>query len=186
MGRSVVVGIDYSLSCPCLCILKSGTKDFSKTEIHYLTDNKKLTGVFGNITGHLHEDWTSPEERYENIASWALHEKMSQDDEVYMEDYSFGSKGRVFHIAENAGLLKHQMWKVGIKFVTIPPTVIKKYFTGKGNSDKNKMEEAFKAKTGIDLYKILGKDRGKSVISPVSDIVDAYAIACYGLDQSKT
>jgi Holliday junction resolvasome RuvABC endonuclease subunit len=151
-----------------------------ETDIHYLTDNKKLTGSFGNITGHFHEEWRSPEERYENIATWVLNGKLTPNDKVYIEDYSFGSTGRVFHIAENMGQLKYQLYRAGIKFETIPPTVIKKYFFGKGNADKDKMYEAFLSKTNIDLYQTLGKSRGKKVISPISDIVDAYAIACYG------
>lgn len=180
MGR--IIGIDYSLSCPCLCIQEKNNTEFLKSKIHFLTDNKKMTGVFGNITGHIHLDYISPEQRYEQIAFWTLKQldKINEIEKVFIEDYSFGSKGRTFHIAENAGLLKYQLYKLGISFATIPPTTIKKYYTGKGNADKNKMEESFRNQTGIDLYKTLGKDRGKNVISPISDIVDSYAITNYG------
>jgi len=180
MGR--LIGIDYSLSCPALCIQEKNNTEFVQSKIHYLIDNKKMTGVFKNIIGHFHMDYKSPEQRYEQITFWTLKQmgKISDIEKVFIEDYSFGSKGKTFNIAENAGLLKYQLYKLGISFCTIPPTTIKKHFTGKGNADKNKMEETFINQTGIDLYKLLGKDRGKNVVSPISDIVDSYALVKYG------
>jgi hypothetical protein len=185
MGR--IIGIDYSLTCPCICVQEKSNTKFIDSKIHYLTDNKKMTGVFGNIIGHSHMDYNSPEQRYEQITFWTINQmgKISDIERVFIEDYSFGSKGKVFHIAENAGLLKYQMYKLGIKFETIPPTRIKK-FVGKGNYSKDQMYDAFLNKTGIDLYKQLGITRGKKVSSPVSDIVDSYFIACYGLEQNNT
>ena len=32
-------------------------------------------------------------------------------DVISIEDYSMGSRGRVFHIGENAGILKYRLWK---------------------------------------------------------------------------
>ncbi|MGA0152576.1 MAG: hypothetical protein ACO3LG_02925, partial [Ilumatobacteraceae bacterium] len=82
-----------------------------------------------------------------------------------------------FHIAENCGLLKYLLWKEGYKYTTAAPTVIKKYATGKGNADKQKMYEAFYENTQLDLISIFSKT-GR-LTSPVTDIVDAYYLTCY-------
>ena len=102
-------------------------------------------------------------------------------DKVFLEGYSYGSTGKVFHIAENTGVLKYLMWDEELNFEIIPPTVIKKFATGKGNANKEKMYEAFCTENpNLDLRSQL-TPRSSNVISPVSDIVDAYFIAKYGI-----
>ncbi len=98
---------------------------------------------------------------------------------IFIEDYSYGSKGKVFNLAENAGLLKYKMWDVGYRFELVPPTVLKKFATGKGNADKEGMYEAFVSQTGVNLQKIMFPDR-KTLASPVTDIVDSYWLSQYG------
>jgi len=100
---------------------------------------------------------------------------------VMIEDYSFGSKGRVFNLAENCGLLKYLLYINGYKFFTVPPTVVKKFATGKGNATKEKMYEAFIAETQIDLHNIISPTT--KLGSPTTDIVDAWYIARYMIDQ---
>jgi Holliday junction resolvasome RuvABC endonuclease subunit len=88
-----------------------------------------------------------------------------------------GASGRVFNIAENIGLLKHKMWKEGIAFITPAPTAVKKLFTGKGNSNKTAMYDAFLNKgLDVDLEKLLNCASDKS---PLADITDAYAMCDY-------
>lgn len=177
-------GFDYSMSCPALCILGSdGTWQTSTT--YFLTEKKKYQNVFGThkgfqVIGEPIPLWDSPEERwYELAMHFSRILQPVQHDEwfVALEDYSMGSKGKVFHIAENTGILKHMLWKCGYKFVTVPPTQIKKYATGKGNAKKEQMRDAFLKDTGVDLSKIMGQD-GK-LDSPVTDVIDAYYIAKY-------
>jgi len=95
-----------------------------------------------------------------------------------IEDYSFGSKGRVFNLAENCGLLKHKLYTGGYKFSTVAPTVIKKFATGKGNANKEVMYESFLRETGLNLNAVLSP-RSTKIGSPVNDIVDAWYIANY-------
>jgi len=57
---------------------------------------------------------------------------------VFMEGYAFGATGRVFQIAENTGSLKYQLWKEGLGYDVYPPSMIKKFATGKGNANKEK------------------------------------------------
>jgi len=124
------------------------------------------------------------QERYENIASWVLTilaEFKKEEVVILIEDYSFGSKGKVFNLAENCGILKYMLYKNGYKFFTVPPTVVKKYATGKGNATKEKMYEAFLNETFIDLHSIISPTT--KLGSPTTDIVDAWYIAKYMIDK---
>ena len=97
---------------------------------------------------------------------------------IAIEGYSYGSKGKVFHIAENTGVLKYKIFQNGIPLEVIPPTTIKKFATGKGNADKVAMHKFFKTDTGIDLKNKITPDKG-TVDNPVSDIVDSYYVCKY-------
>ena len=174
----ITVGIDYSLTSPCVCISKD--KTFSNSYFYFLNDRKTVQGKFHNILGEEHEEYLTDQERYENIASWVLTILGGFEKEevvVLIEDYSFGSKGKVFNLSENCGILKYMLYKNDYKFFTVPPTVVKKYATGKGNATKEKMYEAFVAETGIELHNIISPTT--KLGSPTTDVVDAWYIARY-------
>lgn len=179
------VGIDYSLSCPCVAV--SINNQFSDSKIYYLSDRKAVTGlVMPNVIGVLHDEYLTDQERYENIALWVIEILNNLTDrEIYImiEDYSFGSKGKVFHIAENCGILKYLLYKNNYQFLTAPPTVIKKFATGKGNADKQKMFDAFFAETNIDLHKKISPTT--KLGSPTTDIVDAWYMSKYMIETLK-
>jgi Holliday junction resolvasome RuvABC endonuclease subunit len=180
----IVVGIDYSLTCPCVCV--STDKTFANSSVHFLTDRKAVVGKFRNINGTQHNEYLSEQERYENIANWVLSilngltNLTCEEIHIMIEDYSFGSKGKVFHIAENCGLLKYLLYKNDYKFSTVPPTVVKKFATGKGNAKKENMLEKFVAETGLDLHNILSPTT--KLGSPTTDVVDAWYMARYMID----
>jgi Holliday junction resolvasome RuvABC endonuclease subunit len=94
---------------------------------------------------------------------------------VKLEDYSFASKGKTFHIAENMGMLKYKFYKLKIPFELIAPSSIKKYATGKGNSNKEAMIETYKEVAGFDLLSELDCTYN----SPASDVADSYFICKY-------
>ena len=172
------IGIDYSMSTPAMCLMGESTA-FNDCKFYYLTGVKKAEGIFyrGNIIGTLHKEYYSEQERFDDISDFFLTKIpiTKPAPSIAIEDYSFGSTGRIFNIAENTGLLKHKLWEVGYKFSVVAPTTIKKYASGKGNADKVKMYETFVKETGIELSKIMFPDRALG--SPVSDIVDSYYIA---------
>lgn len=179
----IVVGIDYSLTSPCVCV--SRDKTFSNSFFYYLNDRKSVQGVCLNIFGEEHEEYLTDQQRYENIAEWVLTilgNFRNEEIVILIEDYSYGSKGKVFHIAENCGILKYLLFKNGYRFFTVPPTVVKKYATGKGNATKEKMYEAFVAETGVDLHRIISPTT--KLGSPTTDIVDAWYIARYMQEQT--
>lgn len=184
MGRSArIVGVDYSMTSPSLCVF-SGTKfEYNKCKFFYLTDKKKLEVKNKIMEGTLFDEYRNQQERFDFISRWALNIiNRHSPSIVFMEDYSFASTGRVFNIAENAGLLKHKMWTSNQPFYTIPPTVIKKFATGKGNSNKEAMEKSFKEETSIDVKQLLGLT--PSQWNPSSDIIDSYYICKYGYEQT--
>lgn len=175
----VIAGIDYSLCGPAVCLYSDGDAstyfDHKYCSFYFLTENKRQSEISSmNIYGERMSDWNSEEERYETIADWAQDIVMGCSS-VALEGYAFGAHGRVFQIAENTGILKYKLYRLGIPVTVVPPTEVKKFATGKGNADKNQMYEAFVAETGCHLKMLLTPKRSDSV-SPVSDIVDSYYI----------
>jgi hypothetical protein len=56
--------------------------------------------------------------------------------QVALEGYAYNAKGRVFHIAENTGILKYKMFQRGVPLDIVEPTKVKKFATEKGNASK--------------------------------------------------
>jgi Holliday junction resolvasome RuvABC endonuclease subunit len=181
------IAFDYSLSCPACCVIENDNIDFLQTKIYYITSVKKQIGKIYNLTGFPQKSFKSFSERYENIANQFIEViNPVSSDIVYLEDYSLGSKGLIFSIAENTGILKYLFYKQGININLVSPGAIKKSFAGKGTSDKKAMYEEFNKRTGINLYQWFGIEKFPlNIGSPYSDIVDAWALGLYGYANRK-
>jgi Holliday junction resolvasome RuvABC endonuclease subunit len=175
-----IVGIDYSLTSPCICICDTDNFGFSKCKFYYLTSNKKLDIDVDNIHGDLHKDFICNEERYYNITHWVIN-LLQEGDIIYMEGYSMGSTGMVFNIAENTGLLKHFLWSLNYDYNIVAPTQIKKFASGKGNANKQLLQDVFEENTGYYIKKKLSLTDKQW--NPSSDIIDSYFICKYGFEQ---
>lgn len=69
---------------------------------------------------------------------------------VVVEGYSFASRNSQAHsIGELGGVVKHMLWKNGIEYVDVPPTVRAKFATGRGNASKGEVLSSVSARTGI-------------------------------------
>ena len=172
------------MTSPALCVYntESGEFSFDNCTFYFLTQSKKYEIDSENIHGILFE-YDNEMQRYDTISSYFLDRIMENEvDKVYMEDYSMGSKGRVFHIAENTGVLKYRMWSFGIPFQTIPPTVIKKFASGKGNANKERMQEVFEEQNEVKLKQLFNMTDKQW--NPSSDLIDAYYICKYGLNDN--
>lgn len=151
----------------------------------YLTNTGKAANIgykseYLTVCGEKHKVYKTQEERYYNISQFFLNLILHGGvQKVYIEGYSMASQHRAFSMAENVGVLKYRLWLAGIPFVEIPPTVIKKKATGKGNADKQLMYDTFVKETGITLQNIMFP--GRKLNSPITDVIDAYFIARVGL-----
>ena len=168
----VIAGIDYSLCGPAVCLYNNDDAlpwDHNRCSFYFLTENKKQSEIRTmNIYGERLTDWNSDQERYESIADWAIDIVMGCS-HVALEGYAYSASGRVFHIAENTGILKYKLYHLGIPVTIIPPTEVKKFAAGKGNADKTQMYDAFVWETGMHLKAVLSPNR-KEIGSPVSDL----------------
>lgn len=58
---------------------------------------------------------------------------------VLMEGYGFGAKNKAHSLGEAGGVIKLAILEMGIPIVIVPPSVLKKFLTGKGNAKKDLM-----------------------------------------------
>ena len=184
LGMTWIAGIDYSLTSPAVCIAEVKDKNkikFEDCRFHYIKQTKTQESI-GVFTGYDYPKYSDETERHQNLAEWAIecirwyHGRVEC---VYLEDYAFAATGKVFNIAENTGILKHYLKKNKFNFETIPPTVIKKHATGKGNANKELMYETFLSESHVDLQSQLSPKSTK-ISNPVSDIVDSFYICKTG------
>jgi len=170
----MLVGVDYSITCPCLCLFDERKEfNFKNCFFYYLTNTKKFADkILPNITGESFQEYVADVDRFDSISDWASNLCIGAAD-VAIEGYSYGSKGKVFNLAENMGIFKHKLYKAGVPVTIIEPSKAKKLATGKGNADKAAMYKAFCAETNTDLVFTFNQ---KSLTNPVTDIVDSYYI----------
>jgi len=181
----IIAGVDYSLTSPAICVHEGDEWDYKNCQFYYMVKRDKLLHPEKQFNATLYPSFDYDIERFEKLSNWSLNIlKEHKVTHVNIEGYAFGAVGRVFQIAENAGLLKYQVHKEGLGCFVHAPTVIKKFATGKGNATKEKMYDAFFSETGVDIREKIGIISVKQW-NPVSDIVDAYYIAKFGFETEK-
>lgn len=83
---------------------------------------------------------------------------------VAIEDYAYvRNVGAFVTLVEVGTAIRMTLRALGVPWVEVPPTVLKKWTTGKGNATKEQMAQWVKERWGYE--------------SPSHDIVDAYALA---------
>ena len=102
----IIAGIDYSMRSPSVCVFTGKETEaftFDRCKFYFLTDTQKYAKFFlRNISGSRFSDWNCEYTRFTSIADWTM-DKLDGCTHIGLEGYSFGSKGKVFHIAENTG-----------------------------------------------------------------------------------
>jgi hypothetical protein len=179
----MLIGIDYSITCPCLCLFDERKSfKFDNCFFYYLTNTKKYADkIAPNITGESFQEYVQDVDRFDTISEWATNLCIGAAD-VGMEGYAYGAKGRVFNLAENMGLLKYKLYKHAIPVTIVEPAKVKKCATGKGNADKQVMYDTFSKETNTDLKSVFGQ---KTLSNPVTDVIDSYYVL-KALIESKT
>ena len=126
----ISVGIDYSISCPCVCI----NHGKNKLDFFYIIDKKKYIGItkINDMTfeGIEYPLFKNSMNRYNSLANLLISKLnlYNVTDNVGIEGYSFASKNSmIFDIAENTGVFKNKLYSNGIEFIAYSPSEIKKY-----------------------------------------------------------
>lgn len=181
----ILAGIDYSITCPAACIhdTESGPLSYETAVWYFNQDGltqKEMKRRQKLFLPRIHWNFRHPtetdESRYELLAEGFLTTLIAHSVElVILEGYAMGAKGRVFNIAEATGVLKHMLHSHGIRIHSMAPTQNKKLFTGTGNANKDLMVQTFNQMNGMDISVEFGYPEGLTV-SPISDIVDSYAL----------
>lgn len=136
------IGIDPSTKTGIVILDKNG-EVMHKEEI---TSNKK---------GDL--------DRFDDIAQ-QVKSLVKKTDKVTIEGFSYGSRGRGVSTQYGIGwILRYVLYYAGVDFVEVPPTTLKKFATGKGNTKKENMI--------IPIYKRYGFE------DESDNIRDAYVLA---------
>lgn len=194
-NRIAIAGIDYSITSPSVVVYQGNRDepwDWKKCKAFYF-DSRRNAPIKPKCEMELKPQyyplWTSPEERYQALASWVAciliyHEVKL----VYIEEYAFsrgGDSGLVFNLGENGGVLKNNLWISNIKYKTITPSNLKNYICGLGTAKKDQIENAWVKETGIeDLRKTLWLT--DKAMTPISDILDAYYICKFAFYEQTT
>ena len=173
----MMVGIDYSMQAPAACV-------FSDTPQFWCAHQRSFPSLPSLTTTKI--SFTEVVPRAEMMAQALIQWLRNFPDvrTVYIEDYAYNATGRVFHIGEHAGILKYLLWLSRYDIVAVPPTVVKKFATGKGNADKNRMTSAFlkdypTAQRWHATFFPRTAATASIAKSPLSDLADAYWIAKY-------
>jgi len=189
-------GIDYSISSPAVCVHAAIGKEFVPSACKFLAipPFKKRTPfepVYGDSQYYMVENMGAKVfgiERMAHLAKTCMSFINAYGAEGYcIEGYSFGGNGQVFQLGENAGILKAELFKFGVKQHGTPtPAQVKKFAfdnaKGKGAAKKHQMVDRFHAEVGINLYDLFElpfcpiKHSMDKIPSPIDDIADAYFI----------
>ena len=175
-----IFGVDYSLTGPSMCSISGKNFAYKNCKFTYVTAQKKSVITTNQFHGFDYPIYKNAQHRYSVLADIFV-SKIPEGSKVFIEGYAFAAKGKVFHIAENTGILKDRLYQKGIECVEISPTEIKKYATGKGNANKELMAKAFESDTRVFL-----KDKFSQTDkqwNPSSDIIDSYYICKMGFNK---
>lgn len=108
---------------------------------------------------------------------------------IYIEGYAYGtqssSSSRMYEVG---GVVRYLLSIHGYKYEIVAPLSLKKSFTGNGRADKFQMYNVYSADVERpNLYALFRvREDCKSVPAPISDIVDAFALARWHTTQHSS
>lgn len=103
-------------------------------------------------------------------------------DYIVIEGFSFNSRGASYlDLAVSGAFVRKALCERygSERIVVLPPALVKKFATGKGNADKRMMIDAFVASadprvTATSLHAMLRENESLRGLKPCDDLVDAY------------
>jgi crossover junction endodeoxyribonuclease RuvC len=88
--------------------------------------------------------------RFSDIADKIIDE-LEPNDCIAIEGFSYGSKGKGVSFQYGLGwIIRHILIERGFEYVEVPPTSVKKFATGKGNTKKDEMVLPIYKKWGFE------------------------------------
>lgn len=183
------VGIDLSLTSPGLAIhLQESNEWFTyfyaqrKREQHKQFDHSKFHAIAFEECDLQNKKELM--DRYTTIATDIVEAIKRHNNtqvgppKIRMEGYAFEAQSSsVSKLHELGGILKYKLHEAGFEWEEVPPTRLKKWFTGSGLAKKETMYKSFLEKGYPDLLVSFELHKCKGVPNPVQDIVDACALA---------
>jgi Holliday junction resolvasome RuvABC endonuclease subunit len=151
----IKIGIDSSTTNTAVVALDGDKIIFAKL---YSPKSKDILERSGEIVKH--------------ISRWFNKENLlfkNQEILVGIESASFQSKGMRDKLTMLLGAIFYNIKLEGFSIKLIPPSSIKKSFTGNGRATKYEMEEST-PKEALEHFQGISKK--------TDDLIDAYAIAC--------
>jgi crossover junction endodeoxyribonuclease RuvC len=129
-STNLYVGIDQSVTCTSFAFLKDG-------EIQLKTFKTDVRGP-----EHLSL-------LYHYACSAITH--LGPPNGVAIEGYAYNAKGKYFNLGEVGGVLRLAAFQLKLPLIQVPPTTLKKFITGKGNSPKDILIKELYKKYGLDI-----------------------------------
>jgi crossover junction endodeoxyribonuclease RuvC len=78
-------------------------------------------------------------QRFSDLAEKIIDE-LEPNDRICIEGFSYGSKGKGVSFQYGLGwIIRHLLLERGYEYTEVPPTSVKKFATGKGNTKKDEM-----------------------------------------------
>lgn len=132
----MIVGVDPSLSCTSIVAGSRPILEHSKSFHSFNTGD----GVLQRLT------------RFDRLVAEVMTylRGLPNITAIYLEGYSFLSKGRVHQTAEFGGLLRYYLLDLG-KVHEVPPNTLKKFAWGKGKGDKAVVAASLARRYDLDL-----------------------------------
>jgi crossover junction endodeoxyribonuclease RuvC len=120
-----------------------GIDPSTKTGLVVLNGEKEWTS---EITTKVKSD----PERFINITEQIL-DNLTDGDIICIEGFSYGSKGKGVSTQYGIGwLIRAELIRNGYTYIEVPPTSVKKFATGKGNTKKDEMVLPIYKKWGFE------------------------------------
>jgi crossover junction endodeoxyribonuclease RuvC len=136
-GRPII-GIDLSLNATGVCSSQSSQIFNTIHGYGFIEVEPKSKGI---------PRWNMIREAIRSILS-----EVGRNSVVFIEGYSFGAHSRsVTGLAEIGGIIRMDLHDHGVKFIEIPPTVLKKFVTGKGICKKDIILKEVYRRWNMDL-----------------------------------
>ena len=131
-----VIGLDMSLTATGFCHPDGSTETLSSKR----RGMERIEDLAEAVVERIGDDHPA----------WPLDERTGNAHLVVIEDYAFSRGGHAHEIGELGGVIKHTLRRIHQPYVLIGPSSLKKFATGKGNSNKTAMAVAA-AKFGYEF-----------------------------------